>query len=91
MKNDTYDFLTIHTDGGSRGNPGHAGIGYVFSTTEKGIIDSGKKYIGIATNNEAEYQGLLDALKYLKIAYPSCKKIAIFCDSELMVKQVKVQ
>lgn len=82
------DALRLHTDGGARGNPGPAGIGYAISTEDGTIIYEGKKYIGHATNNEAEYQGLIDGLKAVNNNYPKCKSLDIFCDSQLMVKQV---
>lgn len=82
--------MKIHTDGGSRGNPGPAAIGMV--------IDHGgkrKEYaccIGKATNNEAEYSALVLALKKAKqfVGRERAKKINVKCfaDSELMVKQL---
>ena len=81
----------VHTDGGSRGNPGPAAIGVVI---EGGLV--GKKnygeYIGIATNNEAEYKAIIFALKKLKqlIGQERAKEseIEFIVDSELLVKQM---
>lgn len=82
--------LSIHTDGGSRGNPGHAGYGYIVYDDNNNPIQEGSGYIGIKTNNEAEYAGLLAALTWLK-SFSSSKSIDsadFFLDSELLVRQV---
>lgn len=55
--------LYINTDGGSRGNPGPAGIGVVFYDENEKEIHSYKKFIGNGTNNEAEYSAIVEALK----------------------------
>ena len=57
--------LKIFTDGGSRGNPGEAAYGFVIFSNDSLIIEVGK-YIGIATNNEAEYKGILNAILWIK-------------------------
>ena len=84
--------ITIYIDGGSRGNPGPSAIGAVFCN-EKG--ESFKKYsecLGEATNNEAEYQAAIFALKKFKALFG--KKIAetseteIRSDSELLIRQI---
>ncbi len=84
----TNDKVVIYTDGGSRGNPGPAGIGIWIETL-------GKKYgeaIGQATNNDAEYQALIFALKKCKslVGKKQAKQIDLECrlDSELIVKQL---
>ena len=77
--------ITIYTDGASRGNPGKAGAGYVLYKNGK-IIKKGNKYLGIKTNNEAEYNALILALKNID---NNTSNINIFSDSELMVKQLK--
>ncbi len=82
--------ITIYTDGGARGNPGPAGIGAVIRGS--GIDKSYGGYIGKATNNEAEYQALIFALKKTKslIGKQKAKQMEIECflDSELVVKQL---
>lgn len=78
----------IFSDGASSGNPGHAGIGVVIriiSQPEKNYRIS--EYIGITTNNVAEYSALLMGLK--KARSLGLKKIAVYIDSELLVKQIK--
>ncbi|AGB41777.1 ribonuclease HI [Halobacteroides halobius DSM 5150] len=78
--------LTMYTDGGSRGNPGPAGVGAV-------IYNNGQKveelfeYIGRATNNVAEYKAVILGLKLLADNY-SQAKIEIKADSQLLVKQL---
>lgn len=79
--------ITIYSDGGSRGNPGPSGIGYAiyFDNT---LICQKSKYIGITTNNVAEYSALLQALTNLKSQKIIAKKLIIYLDSELIVKQL---
>lgn len=84
-----YDTIHIFTDGGSRGNPGPSASGYVIMTTNEEIIDEGGEYLGITTNNQAEYQavklGLQNAIKFKP------DTIHFFIDSELVVKQMNGQ
>lgn len=87
MKKANNDSVRIHTDGGSRGNPGPAAYGYVVFAPEGEIVAEEGRYIGIATNNQAEYQGIVAALDEIvrrKIASP----IICFLDSELVVRQI---
>ncbi len=80
-----YNQLSIYTDGGARGNPGPAGIGIVIKDGEK-TVRSYSKYIGKATNNEAEYQALVLALQKAKEFKP--RSIRCFLDSELAIRQL---
>ncbi len=80
-----YTRLTIYTDGGARGNPGPAGIGYVIKSGDK-IIREGKEYIGRATNNQAEYKAVLAALQQAKQL--GVQEIEVYTDSELVVNQL---
>jgi len=78
----------IHIDGGARGNPGPAAAGVCITTPDgsEALHEAGY-WLGNLTNNEAEYQGLLHALKAAKqMAFES---VHIRSDSELMVKQIK--
>ncbi|MDR2036061.1 MAG: ribonuclease HI family protein, partial [Coriobacteriales bacterium] len=80
----------LHTDGGSRGNPGPSGIGYVLLADdgrEVVTLSEGGAFIGQATNNEAEYQALLWGLLNAKAL--AVTQVRIHCDSELVVKQVR--
>ena len=78
--------LIINTDGGSRNNPGPAGIGVVFSDEAGEVIAKFKEYIGTATNNVAEYSALVLALEKAKDFEAS--EIECRLDSELVVKQL---
>ena len=80
------ELLRIHIDGASRGNPGDAGFG-VFVTDGQGVeVASLYGYIGRATNNVAEYEALIQALRYARAR--GAKRVRIFSDSELVVRQV---
>ena len=74
--------LKAYIDGGSRGNPGEAGIGVYFPGKVR-IAE----YLGNATNNFAEYSALLTALRFA--VFSRCEELEIFADSELVVKQIK--
>lgn len=76
-------------DGGSRGNPGPASYGVVIRDPHGEIIARLKKYIGQATNNVAEYFGLIAALDYADTH--GIRALRILSDSELMVKQMRGQ
>ena len=75
----------IFCDGASRSNPGDASIGVSISLDGKEIHTISRK-IGIATNNEAEYQALIDGLNYC--IENSIREIEVFLDSNLVVEQV---
>ena len=80
------DFV-LYTDGACRGNPGEAGAGAVIQDREGNVINEKKAYLGISTNNAAEYMGLILGLKeVLKLGGTI---VHIFSDSELMVKQLE--
>lgn len=77
--------VKVYVDGASRGNPGPAGIGVVLRFNSETVRF--KKFVGNRTNNEAEYLALLEGLKLaVKI---NAKKVRVFSDSELMVKQLR--
>ena len=75
----------LFCDGASRSNPGDASIGISILLDGKEVHTISKK-IGIATNNEAEYQALIDGLNYC--VDNSIKEIEVFLDSNLVVEQV---
>lgn len=80
--------LIIECDGGSRGNPGPAAIGYViYDNTGEILAERGEK-IGIATNNVAEYSAMVAALRKAKEIDPDAD-ITVRMDSQLVVKQMK--
>lgn len=81
--------LTIFTDGGARGNPGPAGVGFVvINEFDETIYEKGF-FIGEATNNVAEYQAVLVSLRWVKEFKSDVSEINYFIDSELVVKQLK--
>src|SRR3989304_606765 len=88
--------LKVFTDGGSKGNPGPSAIGGIGYIDDKRVFEF-KKSIGIATNNDAEYQALINALEIInpksqitnKSKIINLKKIEFYSDSRLMVNQVK--
>lgn len=80
--------IIIFTDGGSRGNPGVSGAG-VFMVDEKGQeICREYKYLGLKTNNEAEYLALNLALNYLKNKLKKPTALVFKLDSKLVVEQM---
>ena len=85
--NTMYQRLLIFSDGGARGNPGPAAIAFL-ATTEKGeSVKADSRFIGIHTNNQAEYEALIMALKFasdLKV-----EEVVCHLDSELVAKQLK--
>lgn len=83
--------LSIYTDGGARGNPGIAGCGFVCIDQNSLQIHKYSKFLGIKTNNEAEYIGLVTALKWLTDNQNTLKitAIKIFMDSQLIVCQMQ--
>ncbi len=85
--------FVIYTDGGSRGNPGPSAIGVVVALPA--VRQAEKKYsehIGVATNNEAEYQAVIFALKKAKALYGKKTvkeaEVEVKSDSELLIKQL---
>ncbi len=92
MKKDI-EKIVIHIDGGSRGNPGPAGFGILVSDSKRNVLKKYSQYIGEATNNEAEYQALIFALKKTKSLFgkEKIKKtvVELMSDSELLIKQIK--
>lgn len=78
--------LVIHVDGGSRGNPGPAAAAAVLSTPGGEVVDEATEVLGVATNNVAEYQGVLLGLQRAKAL--GATEVEIVNDSELVAKQI---
>ena len=78
--------VVVHVDGGARGNPGPAAAGAVISTPEGEVLDEAAEAIGVATNNVAEYRGLLLGLRHASALGAS--EVEVVNDSELVAKQV---
>ena len=79
--------LIIFTDGGARGNPGPAGIGAAIYDENKVMVAEISEYLGVATNNQAEYKALIAAIS--KAKQLGAKELDCYLDSELVVKQLK--
>lgn len=79
--------LLIYIDGAARGNPGPAGIGVVILDKDKNKVKDFYKYIGETTNNVAEYNALICALKEARAL--GAKDVVLHMDSELVAKQLK--
>jgi ribonuclease HI len=80
-------WITAHCDGGARGNPGPAGYGAEITDSTGNVIAELSEFLGIRTNNYAEYSGLLASLQYaLDHGY---RRLRVISDSELMVKQIQ--
>ena len=81
------DFISIHTDGASRGNPGPSAFAYIIvQPGEDPIEEAGK--LGRMTNNQAEYTALVEALKHA-LELGADHQVIVHSDSELMVKQMQ--
>jgi ribonuclease HI len=78
--------LVVHVDGGARGNPGPAAAGAVLSTPDGEVVDEASELLGFATNNVAEYRGLLLGLARAKAL--GATEVEVVNDSELIAKQV---
>lgn len=77
----------LSTDGGARGNPGPAAYGYVLETEDGHVLDARGEAIGTATNNVAEYSGLVAGMQ--KAADLGVTELEVVSDSELLVKQMR--
>ena len=81
------DLIVVNVDGASRGNPGESGVGVAIFDKDLNLINEACDYLGVATNNVAEYKALILGIK-LSTKY-NAKRVLFKADSELMVKQIK--
>jgi ribonuclease HI len=80
-------WITAHCDGGARGNPGPAGYGAEITGPDGSVVAELSEFLGVRTNNYAEYAGLLASLRFaLDHNHP---RLRVISDSELMVKQIQ--
>ncbi len=79
----------LSTDGGARGNPGPAAFGYVLEADDGTVLAAHGEVIGVATNNVAEYRGLL--LGLMRAKELGATEVEVVNDSELVAKQVTGQ
>jgi len=87
------DELVIYADGGARGNPGPAAFGAVLYKKESGgklaVVEKLSKFLGVRTNNQAEYEGVIASLSKAKEL--GVEKVTCFLDSELLVEQLNLR
>jgi ribonuclease HI len=85
--------FTIHADGGARGNPGPAGAGAMIRDARGNSVASVSQFLGVRTNNFAEYEAVILAFKTLAKLVPAAKRskteVVVKMDSELVVKQMR--
>jgi len=81
--------VVVHVDGGARGNPGPAAAAAVVSTPDGEVLDEASEFLGVATNNVAEYRGLLLGLARARAL--GADEVEVVNDSELVAKQVNGQ
>jgi len=87
QKSTKRDWINAHCDGGARGNPGPAGYGAFIQSDEGTVLAELSEFLGMRTNNYAEYSGLLGCLQYALDHHHPCLRVV--SDSELMVKQIQ--
>lgn len=80
------EIIKLFTDGGSRGNPGPSASGFVLYDSQDAVLEEGGEYLGITTNNQAEYQAVRLGLKAARRYGP--KEVHIYMDSLLVVNQM---
>lgn len=78
--------LRVYSDGAARGNPGPSGAGAVLVEPNGQVVDRLGKFLGVQTNNYAEYMGLLIGLR--RAAHLGVREIEVYADSELMIRQL---
>lgn len=83
--------IFVYTDGGSRGNPGISGFGIVIYNEAGQIIHQYSKFIGVKTNNEAEYLGLIEALTWVRDHQAEFTGANFHSDSQLLIRQINGQ
>jgi ribonuclease HI len=80
-------WFEVFVDGASRGNPGPSGAGVVVLDEGGRVVDEGARYLGERTNNQAEYEALILGLTKVREFRP--RRVRIYSDSELLVRQMK--
>lgn len=76
----------LYTDGGSRGNPGPAGSGFVLRDASGALVCVSGHFLGEATNNQAEYDGLIRGIEAAHVR--GCRRLEVRTDSQLVVRQM---
>lgn len=86
-KNTTESSIVLYSDGGSRGNPGPSAGAFVLETPSNEVVEKGGRYLGIATSQQAEYNGLLAGLeRALELGY---RRVDCRMDSAMVVNQMR--
>lgn len=88
MSNQLSNQLAIYCDGGSRGNPGPAACAFIVKNCRGQVVHQQGFYLGVSTNNQAEYQAVIEALKYLSSSHLDLSTINFYLDSLLVVNQL---
>lgn len=78
--------LRVYSDGASRGNPGPSAIAFMILTEDGEILKRFSKYVGVRTNNQAEYRALISALEFASKL--KGQEVVCYLDSELVVKHL---
>lgn len=78
--------LKVYSDGASRGNPGPSAIAFLVLTEDGEIVKKHSRYIGMRTNNQAEYEALINALEFASSLID--QEVVCYMDSELVVKHL---
>lgn len=86
-RNTVLECLLLYSDGGARGNPGPAATAFLAVTQTGQIIKADSRFIGTATNNQAEYNALIAALEFAKSI--KAQEVTCHLDSELVAKQLR--
>jgi ribonuclease HI len=81
------DEAKLYTDGGSRGNPGDSACAFVICKMDDTVVEKSGYYMGVATNNQAEYLGMIKGLERARDL--GIDKISLFSDSQLVVNQMR--
>jgi ribonuclease HI len=84
--NTMYQRLLIFSDGGARGNPGPAAIAFLALNDKCESVKADSRFIGIRTNNQAEYEALIIALQFASSV--KAEEVVCHLDSELVAKQL---
>ncbi len=80
--------LSIYCDGGARGNPGPAACAFVATSENGQLIHQQGFYLGVATNNQAEYRAVIESLKWLSTLKQESIIVNFYLDSQLVVNQI---
>ena len=78
--------LKVYSDGASRGNPGPSAIAFMILSEDEKILKRHSEYVGVRTNNQAEYEALISALEFASKL--TSQEVVCYMDSELVVKHL---